>query len=104
MKSKIQCPLSISRTCLAQEFGLVSTCDTDNICSISTPPPSQHRCTREPQSPQLPQDSPGQRVLATQADFEMEIANIGYEMAGKLSIMTWTPDTGLKQEQSLSWT
>ena len=23
MKSKIQCPLSISRTCLAQEFGLV---------------------------------------------------------------------------------
>ena len=40
-----------------------STCDTDNICPISNLPPSQHRCTREPQSPQLPQDSPGQRVL-----------------------------------------
>ena len=41
-----------------------STCDTDNICPISNPPPSQHRCTRELQSPQLPQDSPEQQVLA----------------------------------------
>ena len=41
-----------------------STCDTDNMCPISNPPPSQHRCTRELQSPQLPQDSPEQQVLA----------------------------------------
>ena len=41
-----------------------STCDTDNICPISNPPPSQHQCTRELQSPQLPQDSPEQQVLA----------------------------------------
>ena len=39
------------------------TCNADNICPINNLPPSQHRCTREPQSPQLPQDSPGQRVL-----------------------------------------
>ena len=29
MKSKIQCPLSISRTCLAQEFGLVLNQETE---------------------------------------------------------------------------